>query len=359
MSFIIASGTALPSYKYSQLQLAQFMTDLHGLEAEEKRKLEILYERSGIKSRYSVLKDFGLNINERTFFPNTRNLEPFPSLEQRMDVFLKEAHLLAKQAIDEAIKGNCSVKEITHLITVSCTGLSAPGLDIQLVQSMNFSSDIERTSVNFMGCYAAIHALKMADYICKSNSNAKVLVVCVELCTLHFQKTQDKDNIAANLLFADGAAAVLIQSINKNGLKIEGFSSELALEGKADMAWHLSSKGFLMTLSAYIPQLIEKGFEPLVNKALQKLQLQKSNIDYWAIHPGGRKILEVIQQDLKLNNKQIEDSFHVLSQYGNMSSPTVLFVLKEIIQKIKPEERIFSAAFGPGLTIETMSLIRS
>lgn len=168
------------------------------------------------------------------------------------------------------------------------------------------------------------------------------------------------ENIASNLLFSDGAAAVLVTS-NKNkakGLVMKGFNSMLKLDGEADMAWHLSSKGFLMTLSAFIPKLIESGIANLVNLVVEKLGISKSEINHWAIHPGGRKILEVAQKELLLEQGALESSYSILKQYGNMSSPTILYVLKDIWDKKvqKPGEMIFGLAFGPGLTMETVLL---
>jgi len=359
MSFIISIATAVPSFKYQQSELLTFMQNLYDMDEQEARKLKLLYDRSGIKSRYSVLEDYGVPIENRSFFPQTRNLEPFPSLEKRMEVFLKESPKLSVKAVIDCLEGKLQASELTHLITVSCTGLSAPGLDIQLVQELGLNPNIQRTSVNFMGCYAAVHGLKLADYICRGDTHAKVLVVCVELCTLHFQKEIDMDNITSNLLFADGAAAALVvgKNIAPKGLKINGFYSQIELKGKADMAWHLSSKGFLMTLSSYIPSLIEKGFKDFINKALSQYKLKKSQIDFWAIHPGGRKILDVITNELQLNPKQIEQSYRVLSDYGNMSSPTILFVIKNIFDNgAKAGDQILGAAFGPGLTMETMAM---
>ncbi|MFL5773754.1 MAG: type III polyketide synthase, partial [Flavisolibacter sp.] len=142
-------------------------------------------------------------------------------------------------------------KKITHLITVSCTGMSAPGLDLQVMELLDLEKNIFRTSINFMGCYAAIHALKIADLICKASPDAQVIVVCTELCTLHFQREATMDNITSSLLFGDGSAAALITHDNhpEDGLILDDFHSEIISKGKRDMAWELSSSGFLMTLS--------------------------------------------------------------------------------------------------------------
>lgn len=365
MSTIVNIATALPPNKYKQTDLAGFMCDLLQYPEDQKRKLGLMYAKSGIDTRYSVIPDFSSLTEDRVFFPKSNDLEPFPTIEFRMEYFNKMALPLCIKAIEPCIKEKINKKQITHLITVSCTGLAAPGLDIEIVQHLQLSENINRTSINFMGCYAAIHALKQADYICKSEPDAIVVIICVELCTIHFQKKDTTDNITANLLFADGAAAVLIvpdsyAAKNKmNGFAIKKFHSQISLNGKNDMAWQLTSTGFLMTLTSYIPQLIEKGFKTFFNKAIHELGLTKKDITHWAIHPGGRKIVEVIQKELALENKDLESSHRVLKDYGNMSSPTVLFVLKDIWDtKINwsKKEIIFGAAFGPGLTMESVIL---
>jgi predicted naringenin-chalcone synthase len=249
--------------------------------------------------------------------------------------------------------------EITHLITVSCTGMSAPGLDLEIMEAMGLSPNIFRTSVNFMGCYAAVHALKLADSICKNDTAASVVIVCTELCTLHFQKEATPDNITSTLLFADGCAALLVQhsSVAAKGIHLKNFYSDVSFKGKKDMSWKLSSKGFLMSLSGYVPDLVQKDFDTLVNKALANASLDKKDIDCWCIHPGGKKILEAIQKSTGLCNEQLKHAYDVLNDYGNMSSPTILFVLKkimdELVQHPGEQKNIFGAAFGPGLTMET------
>jgi predicted naringenin-chalcone synthase len=212
-----------------------------------------------------------------------------------------------------------------------------------------------------MGCYAAIHALKMADNICRADAKARVMIVCTELCTIHFQKTCEMDSIASGLLFADGAAAALVtgDDFSDEGVGINNFYSEVALNGQEDMAWNLSEKGFLMRLSSYIPQLLQAGITPLLQNALKAGGFSRSDITRWAIHPGGKKILENIQKELQLSNDDLKISFDILREYGNMSSPTILFVLKRMMESLgSAHEKIFAAAFGPGLTMETLILER-
>jgi predicted naringenin-chalcone synthase len=210
-----------------------------------------------------------------------------------------------------------------------------------------------------MGCYAGIHALKTADAICKADPQAKVLIVCTELCTLHFQREPTIDNIASSLLFADGSAAAVITADDHpaKGIRLDGFYSEVIPKGKKDMAWEISSTGFLMTLSSYIPDLLEEDFSQFTTRALARTGLTQQDITHWCIHPGGKKILEAVYKTLSLPPHELQASYDVLQHYGNMSSPTILFVLKKmapaLLHNHNRKEHIFGAAFGPGLTMET------
>jgi predicted naringenin-chalcone synthase len=359
LSKIIAIGTAVPSFKHRQQDILQFMQCVYAYHEADKRKLRFLYHQSDIDTRYSVIPDYSRPLSEWKFYPHTENLDPFPSLEQRMTWYQKFAAPLSVDAIRDCLDGKIRKEDITHLITVSCTGMSAPGLDLQVMELLDLPKTTWRTSINFMGCYAAIHALKMADAICSNDTKAKVLVVCTELCTLHFQREPTIDNIASSLLFADGSAATVITSDAhpSRGLHLHGFYSEVIPKGKKDMAWEISSSGFLMTLSSYIPDLVEEDFHALTSRALQQSGLTAADITQWCIHPGGKKILEAIHKVLGLHNGDLQASRDVLRNYGNMSSSTILFVLKKISHALlhgqTGKENIFGAAFGPGLTMET------
>lgn len=358
MTKIISIGTAVPAYRHEQEKIYEFMSRIYAINEVEKRKLKFLYKHSGIKSRYSVLADYGLPANEWKFFTPTENLEPIPSIEKRMRFFHDYAAGLSVEAIDDCL-GNFKDKNISHLITVSCTGMSAPGLDLELIELLNLPATTWRTSINFMGCFAAIHALKLADAICKTDIKANVLIVCVELCTLHFQNEYTPDNISSGILFSDGAAAMLVTAEHKgDGLNIDHFYSSVSIKSKREMVWELSSSGFLLTLSGYIPELIEEDFDKIVSECLAGSDLAKEDITHWCIHPGGKKILEAVHKSLQFTNGQLQNCYDVLSNYGNMSSPTILFVLKKISESLKREQqnKIFGAAFGPGLTIETFVL---
>ncbi|MGZ5134692.1 MAG: type III polyketide synthase [Flavitalea sp.] len=359
MSKIVSIGTAVPTYRHEQSSILQFMQSVYAFNEVDRRKLKFLYGQSSIDTRYSVIPDYSRPLPEWKFYPHAENLEPFPSLEHRMVFYQRYAAPLSVDAIRDCIEGKIRDTEITHLITVSCTGMSAPGLDLQVMELLDLPKNIYRTSVNFMGCYAAIHALKIADSICNNSVSAKVLIICTELCTLHFQREASIDNIASSLLFGDGSAAVLVTSDEHqlNGLHLSNFYSEVIPKGKKDMAWELSSTGFLMTLSGYVPELIQEDFEPLVGRSLQNTALSREQVTHWCVHPGGKKILEAIHKSLHLTNGELNNSYDILRRYGNMSSPTILFVLKNMMDEFWSDHTekatVYGAAFGPGLTMET------
>lgn len=352
----------MPAYQHRQEDILPFMQRIYGWDNQAARKLRMLYQQSGISGRYSVIPDYSLPISQWQFYPPTENLEPFPTLEQRMQWYGEHAASLSLKAIRHCLEGKCAATEITHLITVSCTGMSAPGLDLQLAEALRLSSTVFRTSINFMGCYAAVHALKLAHLLAAGNTGSRVLVVCTELCTLHFQQQPTLDNMLSSLLFADGSAAALIVSDDagkthpaSQGVRLKHFYSEIVPEGKKEMTWNLSSTGFQMTLTGYVADLIGADFAGLVGHALQQSGIDRQQISHWCIHPGGKKILEVIGSSLALKDADLDPSYAVLRQFGNMSSPTILFVLRQIMESLSHSRPscIFGAAFGPGLTMET------
>ncbi len=363
-SYIKSIGTAVPQFENVQQDIMDFMADAADMTPDERKTMAMLYRASGIGKRYSVIPDFGKKNGEYSFFPNTPDLEPFPTVRERMQLYEREALPLALEAIRNCFCSieNFSPTDLTHLITVSCSGMYAPGLDIELIEKLSLNKNVQRTSINFMGCYAAFNGLKIADAICKSNKDAKVLLVCVELCTIHYQKTKNWDQILSNALFSDGAAAVLIDNVKPvsgKALSLDSFHCDLAPEGKNDMAWHIGDFGFEMTLSSYVPDLIKGGIEKLTSDLLKTLELDVNEIDFYAIHPGGKKILEAIESALSIDKVKNRFAHQVLREYGNMSSPTVLFVLKEILDQLNTsddQKNILSFAFGPGLTLESMLL---
>jgi predicted naringenin-chalcone synthase len=366
MSYILEIATAVPDYCYPQETLMSIYRNSTDDEAA-RRKIKILAAKSGISTRYSALKDYGEAVENFTFFERNRYLLPTPSLSNRMAVYRPEALNLSLKAIRNLTNFEKEKESITHIITVTCTGLFAPGLDIELLQILDLQPTTHRSSVNFLGCNAAIIALKQAHDICESQPNAKVLVVCTELCTLHFQTNYSDDYLLSNLLFADGSAAVLVGGKPLEGplsikaknrqksVKITQFNSFCIPDSRNEMAWQLSETGFIMNLTSYVADLIKAN----IKKMLDNIGFDKNTIDAWAIHPGGKKIVENFGLAMDLSPDNLTESYQILNNYGNMSSPTVLFVLKKILENnaTNPDCRhIFAAAFGPGLTVETMQL---
>lgn len=360
-SYINAIGLANPEHRFLQEDIARFMIRASSLNNEEARKLKIIYKKSGIKFRHSVLSDYGLE-TDFTFYNGYIADGYRPSTSKRMQVYRAHAAALSIQAITRALElSNINANEVTHLICVSCTGMYAPGLDIDIIHGLQLKPSVYRSSINFMGCYAAINGLRLCHDICKANSEAKVLLVCTELCSIHFQNDFTEDNLLANALFADGAAAVIVSNnkTNTTRFEIQHFYNAIASEGSKDMAWQIGDTGFEMKLSAYVPEIIAEGIERFIQDLLLSAGMAHKGVEHYAIHPGGIKILERIESTLGLSKAANQYAYKVLENYGNMSSATILFVLDELSKNIpvnKKDEQVLGLAFGPGLTLESLLL---
>lgn len=356
VSRIISIGTAVPEHSTSQSEILTFMHAAYDNEIAS-RKLNVLFNHSGISTRYSTIPDFDVVQTDHFLFNGSKTI---PRVEERLAIFKDNAVNLAKKAIHNSLeKLHTTIEEIgiTHLITVTCTGIHAPGLDAELIEELHLPNDIYHTAVNFLGCNAAFHALKIGDMIAQTNEDAKVLIVCVELCTLHFQPKDNSDNLLSNTIFGDGAAAVIITSDKKDlpGLSMKGFYSVLLPRGKDLMGWNITPVNFEMILNARVPEFIGEEMADIILNARIKLKFDK--IHQWAIHPGGKKILDTIKKQFQMNDMALRCSYKVLDEYGNMSSPTILFVLDELVgHKPVAGENIFAVGFGPGLSIETALL---
>ena len=361
-SRIISIGTAVPEYLTSQDTILSFMNKEYQDPAAS-RKLNVLFHQSAINSRHSAVPDFS-DTDERSLFPLTHEL---PMVAERIDVYKQQALPLAVKAVENSFNNiQTSVAEfgITHLITVTCTGISAPGLDAELIDELNLPPDTFRTSVNFLGCNAAFPALRIADSLVKSNTDARVLIVCVELCTLHFQPKSNSDNLLSNTIFGDGAAAVIMVSESLaekrdlKGFSLTGFYPLLLKRGKELMGWNITSVNFEMILAAGVPEFIGEELEQLMAAVSEKLHVSVDSVNHWAVHPGGKKILDTVRHGLQLINNELRHSYTVLNNHGNMSSPTILFVLNEIFKSNpKSGETVFAMGFGPGISIETATIV--
>lgn len=360
---IIGIGKAVPKYRGTQSQIFDFITTHFGLTRVEQRILKTAYREAGIAFRHSVLEDFSKTNENLTFFPK-RSGDSFPSTQERMKIYKDNALALALEAIRDCFASCEDFKKesITHVITVSCTGMYAPGLDIELVKSLDLSESTQRTTINFMGCYGLFNGMKMAHAICKGDPNAKVLVVSVEICTIHFQNNFSLDNLISNAIFSDGAGALLIQKGKGRDGKWFSFCDfycAIIPESANEMTWDVGNEGFDIRLSSYVPHLIAKGIGEFAKKLLCRKLFEIKDIDYFAIHPGAKKILEACEGALQMTRSDNRFSYDVLSEYGNMSSATIAFVLKKIWENVgnaDNQKTIFSCAFGPGLTLESMIL---
>jgi predicted naringenin-chalcone synthase len=304
-----------------------------------------MVERSGIAHRFSFLKpsDGGAVMDSEGFYTPGA----FPDTAMRMRKFEASAPGLAVEAVEKLLDGE-DRSRITHVIVTSCTGFSAPGIDLALVERCRLLPSVERTMVGFMGCYAAINALKLARHIVRSEPGARVLAVNLELCTLHLHETADMNEILSFLLFADGCAAALI-SADRKGVAIESFHAALVPDTSELIRWHIRQQGFDMVLSGAVPGAIRSALAGSRDAMLGGA----NDVELWAVHPGGRTVLDAVEQAFGLPPAALGASRSVLNDYGNMSSGTVMFVLDRIMRS-RGEGRGCAMSFGPGLVAEAM-----
>ena len=275
----------------------------------------------------------------------------FPATKPRMEAFQKFAPTLAKTALQKLALSTEECQDITHVIVTSCTGLYAPGLDYEIIEHLKLNPSVERTMIGFMGCYAAINALKAARHIVRSEPQAKILLLSLELCSLHMQETPNVEQLLAFLVFADGCAAYIV-SAEPKGLALDSFLA-VNLAGTHELiTWRIGEQGFDMQLSGRIPSELRSALAVAGTRIAQTAT--PAEIELWAVHPGGRTILDATEQGLALPADALMDSRRILADYGNMSSATVMFVLEQIMRRAQPGQRGCAMSFGPGVTAETM-----
>ncbi|RBP38182.1 putative naringenin-chalcone synthase [Roseimicrobium gellanilyticum] len=329
-----------------------------------RRLLSALYKRSGIETRHSVLESFFETGGHGLFQPNGDNRPGNPGTAERNARYASASREMSEQVARRALQDSgFTAREVTHVIYVTCTGFVNPGPELHLVEALGMDPGVERYTLGFMGCYAAFPALRMASQFCKAREDAVVLVVCLELCTLHLQLEDKPDVMLANSLFADGAAAAVVSArtpaVDRPAYRLDGFISELVPSGASHMAWDIGNHGFEIKLSSYVPEILGGEMETLMARVLDKQGCSPEDITEWAVHPGGRAILDKVQQGLRLPETALASSRRVLRTHGNMSSATVLFVLRDLLDTTAPKEGATCAmAFGPGLTVEVALLKR-
>lgn len=370
-----ALQTAVPSTLLVQEEVRDTFASQPGLSRLGQRLVSTAFNSSGIDTRYSVIEELSLKQapGEHQFYDGETGLLLSPGTKARNELYIQQATPLFVEAARKALDAcpGIDATDVTHVVTVSCTGFYQPGPDYMLVRELGLAASVQRYHLGFMGCYAAMPALRTARQFVEADPNAVVLVVSAELCTLHLRSSNDPDEIVASSLFADGAAAGIVSSRapidGELAFVLDRSETVLTPVGEADMAWKIGDNGFEMVLSTYVPHIIDEHIEsalaplfapePILASALAAGAAGEA-VKHWAIHPGGRSILDKVEQKLGLSEAQLVPARETLRNYGNMSSATVLFVLKNILEAPASAagERVLAMAFGPGLTVETALL---
>jgi predicted naringenin-chalcone synthase len=358
MSFVIRGlATARPAYSVRQSDAAELAEQFIAGEARQLRGLPALFKRTRVRTRGSVLfeDDNGSAPRQSFFWPAASPEDHGPGTADRMQRYAQDAIPLAVSAARRAFDGNgIAPRDVTHLVTVSCTGFFAPGVDIALMKQLDLAATLGRLNVGFMGCHGALNGLRAAQALGAMDPSAVVLLCAVELCSLHYQYGKDPEQLVANAIFADGAAALLGQAAQVStagGWQLVSCGSCVIPETDDAMTWRVGNHGFEMTLSAKVPSLIEKHLRPWLEDWLSRSGRKLGDIRSWAIHPGGPRILSSVAAALELPPAATAVSKEVLAECGNMSSPTVLFVLDRLREQGAPGPTV-ALAFGPGLVAE-------
>ncbi len=373
MTVILRSlETAVPATVMVQPQVRDVFAAQPGLTRLGQRLVGAAFDSSGIETRYTVLEELTLerSFDEPLFFDRKELRILSPSTKARNEVYAEEGTKLFVEAARKALAAAPGIEasDITHVVTASCTGFFAPGPDYKVVRALDLDPSVQRYHLGFMGCYAAFPALRSAKAFCDADPDAVVLVIAAELCSLHVRSSNNPDTIVGSSLFADGAAAAVVSAreipLTGPALSLDHFETVLTPVGEEAMAWNIGDEGFEMVLGTYVPHIIDDhivgALEPLLARDASLQGLDYSEIEHWAIHPGGRSILDKVEAKLGLTEQQLVPARETLRDYGNMSSATVMFVLKNILDlPASPgNDRICSMAFGPGLTVETALFTR-
>lgn len=366
--------TVVPETVIPQDEVRDIFASQPGIGRLAQRLIGASFNESGIVTRHTVVEELSstAQVDDPVFYDRESGLLLAPGTKTRNDLYAREATGLFIEAARRAIAADPDLEatDITHVVTASCTGFHAPGPDYEIVRALGLSDSVQRYHLGFMGCYAAMPALRAARQFCLADPDAVVLVVSAELCTLHLRSSDDPDVIVACSLFADGAAAGLVTArelpTRTSAVALDRFHTAIAPEGEKDMAWTIGDTGFEMVLSTAVPHIIGEtildAIRPLFDGDAATLGAFDDGrigdaVTHWAVHPGGRGILDRVQDRLHLSDGQLAPARTVLRDYGNMSSATVLFVIRDILAG-GPEDgsRIAAMAFGPGLTAESALL---
>jgi predicted naringenin-chalcone synthase len=349
-------GTAVPLFEIEQHDCARQAAQICGATTVQERLLSKLYLRAGVKKRHSVVLDASTNGHpaRQSFYTQGTQASGGPSTGERMQAYERYAAPLVQEAAQQALdEAGIAPGEITHLVTVSCSGFSAPGIDVQLICNLRLPLETSRTHIGFMGCHGALNGLRVARAFADTSSAVTVLVCALELCTLHHQFGWQSDQLVANSLFADGAAAVVVRQAGgpQHDWRIVDQLSALIPDSSDLMSWQIRDHGFQMSLSPLLPQLLVRELRSCLAPWLAHHALTVDQIRSWAIHPGGPRILDACAESLNLDEGIMYDSQQVLADFGNMSSPTLLFILKRLKARQAPRPCV-ALALGPGIAVE-------
>ncbi|MFD2117962.1 type III polyketide synthase [Paenibacillus yanchengensis] len=356
---ILGIGTAVPEYRLDQLDTAHRLSEALGNKTDSARWAKRLFKQCGVENRYTCEPNLLEAAQDCRYF-SQKSLQAVPTTAERMDIYKRESVPLALRAARNALQdGQAHISEISHLITVSCTGQFLPGMDTQLVQQLGLAPDVKRIPLNFLGCAAGLRAVCLAKELAVHQHGAKVLIVSVELCTLHIQPSNKREDLFGASFFGDGASACIVghvsEEVSGNHFLLGDDHSIVLQGGAADMVWEVGNFGFDLFLSTTIPKLIGQ----FVPEQISTL-CGNEPIDLWAIHPGGKGIIEKLADVYELSDEQTRPSRTILRDYGNMSSATILFVLEEMKRQLEEGKKEMTSgialAFGPGLTCEMIQI---
>ncbi len=416
-AYITGIGTAVPPHAIAQPDALAQMADFCAADADQRRAMSRVYLHAGVQSRHSVVLESPTNgapARQSFYVPNGGastggkvgeqcGANHGPTTDARMRAYEAGAAPLALMACRAALAdAKALAGEITHLVTISCSGFSAPGVDFELIASLGLSVTVERTHVGFMGCHGALNGLRVARALVEADASACVLLCAVELCTLHLQGGFTMQRAVSNALFADGAAALVVRSQGGTsqkrtagerspargidaGMVSAGAGDSACRDGEEDlplcertlngatglvlaatgacvipdsadaMTWRIGDRGFEMTLSPRVPDYICAHLPAWLNGWLGRHGLVKADVAAWAVHPGGPRILSAFCDAMGLPREAVNVSEEVLAQFGNMSSPTILFIL-ERLWRSEIAGPIVALGFGPGLAVEAALL---
>ena len=360
---VLGMGCAVPQHTMSQVQATQMAAELVCENPQHARLTEVIYRRASVQNRHTCVphriayewKDPADTAKGKKLPGNFG-----PTTGERMKLFVKHASELAISSASSAISDAAiAAGEITHLVTVSCTGFDAPGIDIDLIRQLGLRADVQRVNVGFMGCHGAINGIRTARGLAAADPDATVLLCATELCSLHYRFVWDPERMMGNALFADGSASLVCRQVTNptpETWNVVSTDSCLIPESTAEMEWKIGDHGFEMSLTARVPVLIDEHLRPWLSQWLSQHGLNVEDVAAWAIHPGGPRILTAVENSLQLPKSACDTSRQILKNYGNMSSPTVLFILNEMRKKQLAGPCV-ALGFGPGLVAEAALLV--